>query len=63
VSLAARQKKNDVRYAAADEQAFCLGKLAAANYFFRYELPKVAAWLEAVRSRDALCKDLPDEYL
>jgi len=44
-----------------DEQAFYRGKLAAANYFFSYELPKVAAWLEVVRSREPLCMDLPDE--
>ena len=43
-----------------DDPSFYRGKLAAANYFFRYELPKVAAWLEVVLSREPLCKDLPD---
>ncbi|TDP74104.1 acyl-CoA dehydrogenase [Roseateles toxinivorans] len=43
------------------EQAFYRGKLAAARYFYGYELPKVAAWLEVVRTREPLCKDLPHD--
>ncbi|MBT9457838.1 MAG: acyl-CoA dehydrogenase [Burkholderiaceae bacterium] len=43
------------------EQAFYRGKLAAARYFYSYELPKVAAWLEVVRTREPLCKDLPHD--
>jgi len=43
------------------EQAFYRGKLAAARYFYSYELPKAAAWLEVVRDREPLCKDLPHD--
>jgi butyryl-CoA dehydrogenase len=37
------------------------GRRAACRYFFRYELPKIGAWLNVVRSRDATCADLPEE--
>jgi butyryl-CoA dehydrogenase len=33
------------------------GKLQTARYFFRYELPKIGAWLEVVASRDRTCLD------
>ena len=39
-------------------RAGCLG---AATYFFHYELPKVAAWLQVVSSRDPTCAALPEE--
>ncbi len=34
------------------------GQLAAARYFFRYELPKVPAWLAVVESRDDTCRSM-----
>ena len=37
------------------------GRRAACRYFFRYELPKIGAWLNVVCSRDATCADLPEE--
>jgi alkylation response protein AidB-like acyl-CoA dehydrogenase len=37
------------------------GRRAACRYFFRYELPKIGAWLNVVRSRDATCADLPED--
>lgn len=37
------------------EQDFLQGKLAACEYFFRYELPKIDAWLGVVSSRDMTC--------
>ncbi len=37
------------------------GRHAACRYFFRYELPKIGAWLNVVRSRDSTCADLPEE--
>jgi butyryl-CoA dehydrogenase len=37
------------------------GRRAACRYFFRYELPKIGAWLNVVRSRDPTCADLPEE--
>ena len=37
------------------------GRRAACRYFYRYELPKVGAWLSVVNSRDLTCADLPEE--
>ena len=37
------------------------GRTGAAAYFFRYELPKIGAWLNVVESRDATCTELPEE--
>jgi len=37
------------------------GRRAACRYFFRYELPKIGAWLSVVKSRDPTCADLPEE--
>ncbi|MBU3649135.1 MAG: acyl-CoA dehydrogenase [Limnohabitans sp.] len=39
------------------------GRAAACRYFFRYELPKIEAWLQVVRTRDTTCADLhPDAF-
>ncbi|MCA0324314.1 MAG: acyl-CoA dehydrogenase [Proteobacteria bacterium] len=32
----------------------------ACTYFYRYELPKIDAWLRVVESRDMTCADLPE---
>jgi alkylation response protein AidB-like acyl-CoA dehydrogenase len=37
------------------------GRLRAAGYFFRYELPKIGAWLNVVASRDLTCAEMPEE--
>jgi butyryl-CoA dehydrogenase len=37
------------------------GRRAACRYFFRYELPKIGAWLSVVSSRDLTCANLPEE--
>ncbi|HQS31182.1 MAG: acyl-CoA dehydrogenase [Polaromonas sp. 39-63-203] len=37
------------------------GNTGAARYFYHYELPKVAAWLQVVESRDMTCAELPEE--
>ena len=47
-------------HAAADAPART-GRLAAMRYFFHYELPKIAAWLNVVSSRDQTCAELPEE--
>jgi alkylation response protein AidB-like acyl-CoA dehydrogenase len=39
-----------------------LGKLAAGRYFFRYELPKIDAWLAVVSTRDATCREMNDAW-
>ena len=36
------------------------GKLAACRFFFRYELPRVAAWLSVVESRDDTCRTMAE---
>jgi len=55
VALASRAK------AAGHGEAAHTGRLAAARYFFHYELPKIGAWLKVVESRDLTCADCPEE--
>ncbi|MCK9687390.1 acyl-CoA dehydrogenase [Scleromatobacter humisilvae] len=38
-----------------------VGRLAALDYFMRYELPKTDAWLRVVESRDRTCRDVPED--
>ena len=38
-----------------------LGRRAACRYFYRYELPKIGAWLSVVSSRDPTCANCPEE--
>ena len=38
-----------------------VGRLAAATYFFHYELPTIGAWLNVVETRDPVCAQLPEE--
>ena len=45
----------------ANLQAATRGRQGACDYFFRYELPKVDAWLAVVESRDQTCAELPEE--
>ncbi len=37
------------------------GRIAAAQFFFNYELPKIGAWLQVVSRRDMTCAHLPEE--
>ncbi|CAN7617781.1 acyl-CoA dehydrogenase [Pseudorhodoferax sp. LjRoot39] len=37
------------------------GRLAAMRFFYRYELPKIGAWLAVVARCDSTCLDLPEE--
>ncbi|MGF6997191.1 acyl-CoA dehydrogenase [Paraburkholderia sp. GAS32] len=41
---------------------FYLGKLQAARYFFRHELPKTEAWLHVVAQRDLTALDMQDAW-
>ncbi|WP_310383910.1 acyl-CoA dehydrogenase, partial [Roseateles sp.] len=41
---------------------FAQGKQAACRYFFAYELPKIAAWLGVVASREPLCREMREEW-
>lgn len=47
--------------AGAEDSADTRGKLAACRYFFRYELPKIEAWLGVVASRDDTCRAMDEE--
>ena len=46
---------------AAKEPVVHAGRLRAAAYFYRYELPRVEAWLKVVVSRDRTCADMPED--
>jgi len=46
---------------AADDSPARTGRLAAARFFFHYELPKIGAWLQVVHARDLTCASLPEE--
>ncbi|MEW6098492.1 MAG: acyl-CoA dehydrogenase [Pseudomonadota bacterium] len=48
--------------AAAGPQDFLQGKLAAAKYFYRYELPKIEAWLRVVETRDPTCREMEEGW-
>ena len=37
------------------------GRMGATGYFYRYELPKIDAWLRVVAERDQTCADFPEE--
>ncbi len=41
--------------------AFSAGITASTQYFYRYELPKIDAWLAVVSSRDMTCADIAEE--
>ena len=58
VALCAHQQLGTVR---ADE-ALLRGKLAACDYFFRYELPRIGAWLKVVETRDPTCRAMNEEW-
>jgi len=45
---------------AGDDTPARQGRLAAARYFYRYELPRIGAWLRVAASRDPTCADLPE---
>ncbi|MFN3830045.1 MAG: acyl-CoA dehydrogenase [Tepidimonas ignava] len=51
----------DVALAAADAgDPAQRGRRQACRYFFHYELPKIAAWLQVVRTRDLTCAEMPE---
>ncbi len=51
----------DVAQSAAGDDPAHVGRRAAARYFFRYELPKIGAWLQVVATRDPTCADVPED--
>ena len=46
----------------ASDTALLHGKLAACRYFIRYELPRVAAWLHVVETRDDTCRTMDESW-
>lgn len=50
-----------LRADAAQAAPASVGRLGAARYFFHYELPKIGAWLNVVRTRDDTCASLPED--
>ncbi len=54
VALCAQRR---LEHAAADHAAL-QGKLSACRYFFRYELPRIGAWLGVVETRDDTCRGM-----
>jgi butyryl-CoA dehydrogenase len=53
--------KQGLQSSNAADQHFYQGKLAACQFFFRYELPKIDSELDLVASVDPTCFDLVDE--
>ncbi|MDD0837548.1 acyl-CoA dehydrogenase [Curvibacter sp. HBC61] len=47
--------------ASGSRDAAAQGRLAAARFFFHYELPKIGAWLRVVETRDQTCAELPED--
>ncbi len=47
---------------AAGDAALLQGKLAACRFFFRYELPRIGAWLKVVETRDDTCRTMADAW-
>ena len=46
----------------ADDATRLHGKLAACSYFFRYELPRIGAWLKVVETRDPTCRAMHEAW-
>lgn len=42
-------------------QAQNRGRLGCTHYFYRYELPKISAWLNVVANRDMTCAEFPED--
>lgn len=51
----------ELALASQDDGVASKGRLAAARFFFHYELPKIGAWLKVVESRDMTCADVPED--
>jgi butyryl-CoA dehydrogenase len=52
----------DVALASRGEDAASQGRRAAMRFFFAYELPKVAAWLQVVCTRETVCRDMNESW-
>lgn len=53
----------DVALATVDDASDAAhGRRSAMRYFFVYELPRVEPWLAAVRTREAVCRQMHDAW-
>jgi len=52
----------ELEYCAAPAADFYRGKLQAAHYFYRYELPKIAPWLNVVARCDRTCREMSENW-
>jgi butyryl-CoA dehydrogenase len=62
VAICAQEHLEQATAAGQGDTALLHGKLAAARFFFRYELPKVPAWLKVVETRDDTCRSMNDAW-
>jgi butyryl-CoA dehydrogenase len=44
------------------DSPFKQGKLAACDFFFNYELPKIGAWLQVVSQQDMTCANMHSDW-
>jgi butyryl-CoA dehydrogenase len=51
----------DVAMSSTGDDAAHLGRRQACRFFYHYELPKIGAWLQVVRTRDATCVNMPED--
>ncbi|TXT38516.1 MAG: butyryl-CoA dehydrogenase [Comamonadaceae bacterium] len=49
-----------LRQDATDLVAYCAGRIRATAYFYHYELPKIGAWLQVVKSADLTCAKMAE---
>jgi butyryl-CoA dehydrogenase len=52
----------DVALASRGDDDAAHGRRAAARFFFAYELPKVAAWLQVVAAREPVCREMKEGW-
>jgi alkylation response protein AidB-like acyl-CoA dehydrogenase len=52
----------DVALASRGDDDASQGRRAAARFFFAYELPKVAAWLQVVAAREPVCREMNETW-
>jgi butyryl-CoA dehydrogenase len=62
VAICAQEHLEQATAAGQGDTALLHGKLAAARFFLRYELPKVPAWLKVVETRDDTCRSMNDAW-
>jgi alkylation response protein AidB-like acyl-CoA dehydrogenase len=64
VALAARRTRaaDEARAQDVSDAAHTQGALSACRYFFAYELPLVDAWLGVVSRREAVCREMQDDW-